>query len=154
VIHDISTNPLLKALSWMMAGSILIIAVLSAITTQNVLAIIMLIVILLSSVALSAGGLTTAIDLADRTIRRTWKVGAFAWHRVYSLDDFATVSIQDKSRLIEGYQLPFFSVQLVGRRKHISIYSTDDPEDAKSVYGAIAGYLRKAGISTQHQQSG
>jgi hypothetical protein len=77
VIHDISTNPLLKALSWMMAGSILVIAVLSAITTQNVLAIIMLIVILLSSVALSAGGLTMAIDFADRTIRRTWKVRAF-----------------------------------------------------------------------------
>ena len=106
VLHDISMNPLLRALS------------------------------------LGAGGIITAIDRADRTIKRTWTIGAFAWHSVYSLDDYATVSIQDKSRLIEGYQLPFFSIYLAGRGRHIKIYSTDDAEEAKAIQGKIADFLK------------
>lgn len=98
--------------------------------------------------------INTEIDLAEKTISRTFKIGAFEWHRVYSIDDFATAEIKDKSRLLEGYRLPFFSVTLTGRGGHIKVYSTDDAEDAKSVYGVIIGILGKAGKSTQQQQSG
>jgi hypothetical protein len=94
-------------------------------------------------------GITTSIDLADRTLKRTWNMGAFSWKRVDSMNDFPTVEIDDKGGVIEGYSLPFFSVQLTGRRGQIAVYSTDDNEDAKAVQVAISGFLRKAGISTQ-----
>ena len=92
--------------------------------------------------------INTEIDLAEKTIRRTYKIGTFAWHRVYAIDDFATAEIKDKSRSIEGYRLPFFSVSLAGRGGHINVYSTDDAEDAKSVCETITGFLSKAGKST------
>ena len=154
VIHDIPTSVHMKTLSWIMGAAIPVIAVLGAITPQNVLAVIMLILVILASISFIARLSITEIDLAERTIRRTWKIGVLAWHRVYSLDDYATAEIEVKGQLIEGYSLLFFSVYLVGTGRHIKIYSTDDAKDAMAVYGAITGFLDWAGISTQKQQAG
>jgi len=154
VIHDIPTNTFLKGLVWIVAGSIAVISALSIVTSQDVLAAVILIVVLVVSVALMTRGITTEINLTERTIRRTWKIGAFEWHRAYSLDDYESAEIQDKSRLIEEYPLSFFTVSFIGRGKHIKIYSTDDPEDAKAAQAEIAGFLRKAVESTPGRQSG
>lgn len=143
VINNLSTITALKARPWIMAGAIMVIAGLAAISLQSVFEAVSLTLVILSLIILPAGGITTAIDLADRSIRRTWKIGAFARHRVYSIDDYETLSIQDESRRIEGYQLPFFSVYLVGARGRISIYSTDDFEEAEAIQRKIAAFLRK-----------
>ncbi len=154
VVHDIPASAHLKTLSWIMVGAIPAIAVLGAITPQNFLATIMLILVLLASIAFIARRIITEIDLTERTIRRTWKIGTLAWHRVYSLDDYATAEIKVKDQVIEGYSLPFFSVNLAGTGRHMRIYSTDDAKDATAAYGAITVFLDGAGISTQKQQAG
>lgn len=154
VVHDISTAAHRKTLAWIMMAAIPVIAALGARTPQNVLPVIMLILVLLASIAFMARRIITEIDLAERTIRRIWKIGALAWHRVYSLGDYATVEIKVKGQVIEGYSLPFFSVNLAGTGRHIRIYSTDDAKDATAVYGAITDFLDGAGISTQKQQAG
>jgi hypothetical protein len=91
---------------------------------------------------------TTEIDLTGRTIRKAWKALFIAWKKVYGLDDYATVEIQDKSRLMEGYPLPLFAVLLSAKGHRLKIYSTDDFEDAKAVQKEIGGFLSKAGVST------
>jgi DNA-binding transcriptional ArsR family regulator len=153
VINDIRTNAHLKLLSLIMAAAIPAIAVLGAITSRNLLAVIMLGLVLLSSVAFSAEEITTAIDLTDRTISRTLKKGLLTRHSVYAIDVCSAASVQNRNLIIEGYQLPFFSVSLVGKGKHIRIYSTDDAEEAQSVCEAVTGFLSNAEISTQRQQS-
>jgi hypothetical protein len=147
-------GPLLKTLSWIVASAIPVIAVLSALTTRNVTAIVMVIFVVFASVALMARRSRTEIDLADSEIMITREVFALARRKVYPLDDYATAEIQVKPRLIEGYSLPFFFVHLVGRGKRIALYSTDDPKEARAVQEEIAGFLRKAGVSTPRQQSG
>lgn len=154
VIHDIRTSVHMKTLPWIMTAAILVIAVLGAVTPHNVLAVIMLILVLLASTAFIARRIITEIDLDERTIRKAWKIGAFVWHRVYSLGDYATAEIKEKGQVIEGYSLLFFSVNLAGTGRPIKIYSTDDEKDATAVYGAITGFLDGAGISTQKQQAG
>jgi hypothetical protein len=154
VIRDKPASTHMKTLSWIMVAAIPVIAVLGAITPQNVLAVIMLILVLLASISFIARRIITEIDLAERTIRRTWKIGVLAWHRVYSLGDYATAEIKVKGQVIEGYSLPFFAVNLAGTGRHIKIYSTDDAKDATAVYIAITGFLDGAGISTQKQQAG
>jgi hypothetical protein len=54
----------------------------------------------------------------------------------------------------EGYSLPFFFVHLVGRGRQITLYSTDDPKEAKAVQEEITRFLGKTGVSTPQQQSG
>lgn len=92
----------------------------------------------------------TESNLADKTIRTTWKVLAFTMQKVYSLDEYATVAIKDKGQVLEGYSMPLFFVQLVGRRKQIAIYSTDDPDEAKAVQGEISGFLKKPDYRHKH----
>jgi len=154
VVHDIPTAAHRKTLAWIMMAAIPVIAVLGAITPQNVLAVIMLILVLLASISFIARRIITEIDLAERTIRSTWKIGVLAWHRAYPLGDYATAEIKVKEQVIEGYSLPFFSVNLAGTGRHIRIYSTDDAKDATAVCGAITDFLDGAGISTQKQQAG
>ncbi len=97
---------------------------------------------------------TTEIDLPCKIIRKTWKAFVFAWRKHYPLDDYETAKICDKSRLIEGYQLPFFAVYLVGRNRRLKIYSTDDLEEATAIKGDIAGYLGKSSVSTLQMKAG
>lgn len=102
----------------------------------------------------SAGGyfyITTEIDLSGRTIRKTWKVFAFTWHKVYTLDDDMAAETRDQSRLMEGYPLPLFAVLLSGKGRKIKIYSTDDFEEAKAVQREITGLLMKTDVSTAAQ---
>jgi hypothetical protein len=83
-------------------------------------------------------GIKTDIDLANKTIRKTWKAAGFTWSRSYSLDDFTTAEIQDKSRLMEGYVLPFFVISLSGKGHRLKTYSTDNFEEADSVREQIS----------------
>ena len=69
--------------------------------------------VLLSSDAFMARRTSTEINLADRMIRRRYEVCALAWHRVYSLDDYATAEIKVKGQVIEGYSLLFFRLILL-----------------------------------------
>ena len=154
VIRDKPTIAHLKTLFWITMGAILLIAALGAITSQNVLAVSILVLVLLASISFIARLIITEIDLAERTIRRTWKIGTLAWHRVYSLENYATAEIKVKGQVIEGYSLLFFSVYLVGTGRHMTIYSTDDAKDATAVYGAITSFLDGARISKQQQQAG
>jgi hypothetical protein len=108
VIRDIPTSAHMKALSGIMVAAISVIAVSGATTSQNVLATIMLILVLLASIFFIARRIITEIDIAERTIRRTWQIGALVWHRVYSLGDYATAEMQVKGQGIEGYSWPFF----------------------------------------------
>ena len=84
VIYDVPASAHMKTLFWIMVAAILLIAVLGAIIPQNVLAVSILVLVLLASISFIARRIITEIDLAERTIRRTWKIGALAWHRVYS----------------------------------------------------------------------
>ncbi len=97
-------------------------------------------------------GITTELDLSGRTIRKMWRAFVLSWYKVYSLDDYTTVEIQDKSRLLEGYDLPFFSVSLSGRGRQLKIYSTDDSEDANAVKKALSDFLSRSAVSTQARQ--
>ena len=148
VIRDKPVSAHLKTLLWITLGTILLIAVLG-VTSQNILAVSMLIFVFLATTAFIARRIITEIDLADRTIRRTWKIVVLVWHRVYSLDDYATAEIKVKGQVIEGYSLPYFSVYLAGTGRHIKIYSTDDAKDATAVYGELRDFLDRAEISTQ-----
>lgn len=152
VIRDLSASAHVKPLLWIMAGSIPIIAVVSVITSQSFIAVLALILVLLGSIAFTSRQAVTEINLADRTISKTWKIGAYARQKVYPLDDIVAVEIKDKDRMIEGYSLPFFSVQLVGRRKQITIYSTDDSEEAKAMQAEVAAFLKQSALSTQRLQ--
>lgn len=92
--------------------------------------------------------LTAEIDLSAGTIKKTWRAFVLKWHKAYTLDDYSTAEIQDKSRLIEGYPLHFFSVFLSGRGHRLKIYSTDEPEDAKAVKNALSAFLFRSRVST------
>ncbi len=99
-------------------------------------------------------GAKTAINLADRTITKTWNVAGLTWRRSCALDDYTSAEIQDKSRLMEGYELPLFVVSLSGKGRRLKIFSTDDFEDAKALQREVIWFLTKAGVSTLRQQSG
>lgn len=154
VIHDLPAGPFLKTLAWPVAGAIPVIAVLAALAIEHVAAVVMVIFVFFASAALMARRTHAEIDLADRKIRITREIFALTRQKVYPLDDYAIPEIQAKPRLIEGYSLPFFFLHLVGRGKPITLYSTDDPEEAKAVQKEIAGFLGKTGASTPQHQSG
>jgi len=124
-----------------MTGVVPVIAVQGVVAAQNVWAVIILIVVLLAGTALMAGGTATKINLADRTIRKTWQTFVFFRHRVYSLDDYTDAEIQAGNQLVEGYQLSFFTVALVGKDRSIKVYSTDDYEDAETVQKEISAFF-------------
>ena len=153
VVHDMPAGPLLKTLFWIAASAIPVIAVLSALTTQNVAAVVMVVFVVFASVAVMSRRTHAEIDLADRKVMITREVFALARQKVYPLDDYATAEIQVKPRLIEGYSLPFFFVNLAGRGRQIALYSTDDATEAREVQEEITRFLRKAGVSTPRQQS-
>jgi hypothetical protein len=152
VIRDLPVSAHVKPLLWIMAGSIPVIAVVSVITSQSFIAVLALILVILGSIAFMSRQTITEINLTDRMIRKTWRIGAYARQKVYPLEDFVTVEIKDKGRMIEGYSLPLFSVQLIGRGKEIAIYSTNDSEEAKAMQSEVAAFLKQSALSTQRVQ--
>ncbi len=132
---------------WITIGAIILIALI-ALSSLNIPITLLLVPVLLASVGLLTRKKTTEIDLANLKIRMIWRVGFFVWSRAYSLDDYETVKIRLSHRLIEGYQSPVFFIAFVGSRRHITIYSTDDPEEAKTVRGVIAGFLENRHVET------
>lgn len=142
IIREIPSNPYYRKLVLITAGFIAVITILSAVTSQSLSAVLALSLILPGSIAFISRQTFTEINFADGTIRQTWQIRAYARHKVYSLNDFVTVEIKDKGRMIEGYSLPFYSVQLIGRGNQITIYSTEDPEEAKAVQEEIAEFLK------------
>lgn len=153
-IHDMPTGPRLKLLFWVVAGGIPVLVVATMLTTQSVSAVLACVFVLFVVAAAKGRRTCAEIDLADRTIRMKWGIGALSRQKVYSLDDYTTVKIKDNGQVYEGYSMPLFSVLLVGGRKQIALYATDDPEEAMTVKGEIRGFISKAGISTQLQQTG
>jgi len=97
-------------------------------------------------------GITTELDLSGRTIRKIWRAFALSWQKVYSLDDYIAVEIQDKIRLFEGYELSFFSVSLSGKNHRLKLYLTDDPEDAKAAQTTLSDFLSRSRASTPGRQ--
>lgn len=97
-------------------------------------------------------GIKTELNPSGTTIRKTWKAFVLTWQKVYKLDDYTTVEIQDKGQLLEGYQLPFFSVSLSGKSHKLKIYSTDDSDDANAVKRALSDFLSRSAVSTQARQ--
>lgn len=149
IIHDLPASAHVKPLLWIMAGSIPVIVVVSVMTSHSIIAVLVLILALLGSIASMSWQTFTEINLADRMIRKIWKIGTYSRQKEYSLDDFVSVEIKDKGRMIEGYSLSFFSVRLVGRGNEIAIYSTDDSEDARTMQTEIAALLQISDVSTQ-----
>lgn len=92
--------------------------------------------------------MNTEIDCAAGTIKKTWRAFVFKWHKVYTLDNYSTAEIQDKSRLIEGYPLHFYAVYLSGGGHSLKIYSTDDLKEAEAVRNEVAAFLAKFDVST------
>src|SRR5574340_907699 len=113
LVHGIPADPLQKMSLWLLAGPVILI-VLVAFTTVNVTASVMLALVLMALIGLLTRGMSTEIDLSGKKIKIMWQVGVIVWSRAYSLDDYATVKIQVRDRLIEGYQSSVFSIVFVG----------------------------------------
>ncbi len=143
VIYDRPAGTFSKPLLWMMACSILGIAILGLVTSQGFSAIPVIVLFLLCSIAFLSRQTKTEMNPADRTVRMTRKVGLYEWKTVYSLDDIVAVEVTDESRMIEGYPLPLYSVKLIGKKKEIAIYSTDDPREANVLREEIATFLKR-----------
>lgn len=149
IINNPPTRAYVTLLSWILAGSALGIAGLSIVTSQNFSALVALIFVFLGSIAFISRQTKTEINLADKTIRKTWKIGFCKRHTVYSLDDISSVEVKDKSRMVEGYSLPFYTVQLTGKGKKITIYSADESEEAKALKVKVQTLLKQSALSTQ-----
>lgn len=152
-IHDMPTGPRLKLLFWIMAGGIPLLVVLSMAAPPTVSAVLMGIFVLVLLVAAQVRRTYAEIDLHGREVRMTWKAGPLVRQKAYALDDDVAVTIQDKGQVFEGYTMPLFSVVIAGRGKQITLYTTDDPEEAMAVQREIAAFMRTVCLSTQQRQS-
>ena len=149
VVSDPPASDYLRHFLWIFAAFIPAMTVYILVTSQNLSAVCALLLILPGFVVFMPLKISTTIDLADRTIKRTWKIGGYERHAFYPPDDSATAEVKDESRLIEGYSLPLYNVRLVGKGKWISIYSSDNFEEAQAFCEEITCGLRLSNLSSK-----
>jgi hypothetical protein len=102
--------------------------------------------LVVEDVASIAGNTRTEIDLADRVIRKTWKIMGFAYSRTYHLDRHVVVHIKDKSSIVEGYSITSFGVYIASRGRKIQVSSADDFLGARFIQSRIFEFLKESSV--------
>jgi len=86
---------------------------------------------------------TVEINKREATLKKVSEILFFCKSRIYSLHDFNTVKLVERTVAIEeGYMKMLYTLVLEGERLSIEILSTEDENEVKSLYKELDEFLK------------